>query len=88
MVPPRRFSDISDISHTERPKRRRLLDKNVHFDQMIQSMSAVNRDSHQRQRNDAYSPSRSTTLTSNRSFIKNTAAKVLPENARTTTTKS
>lgn len=66
MVPPRRFSDIAgDISYTERPKRQRLsLDKNARFDRMMHAVS------HSHQRNDAYSPSTSTTLTSELSFIK------------------
>ena len=91
MVFPRRFSNISengDISHTGRSKRQRM-DKNAHFDQMIQSMSAVNRDRRQRKASsDAFSPSRSTTLASELSFIKRTdtrrsssASKVFPEHA-------
>lgn len=73
--------------------------KNAHFDQMIQSMSAaVNRDRRQRKASyDAYSPSRSTTLASELSFIKrmdarpsrsSSASKVLPEHAGNNTTKS
>ena len=78
MVPPRRFSNISepgDISHTERRggSKRQRLDKNAHFDQMIQSMSAVNRvRSQSKASSDAYSPSGSTTLASELSFIKRT----------------
>jgi hypothetical protein len=102
MVPPRRFSNISesgDISHTSYPKRQRMDKtlKNAHFDQMIQSMSAaVNRDRRQPKGSyDAYSPSRSTTVASELSFIKRTdtrrsssASKVFPEHVGTNATKS
>ena len=93
---PRRFSDISgsgDISHERhRGSKRQRLDRNAHFDQMIQSMSAVNRDRRRRKESsDAYSPSRSTTLAPELSFIKRTdalrsssASKVFPEHATTT----
>lgn len=73
MVPPRRFSDIpgsGDISHTadrHGSSKRQRLDKNARFDQMIQSMSAVNRDRRQRKdSSDAYS------LSTEISFIKRT----------------
>ena len=97
MVPPRRFSNLSeagDISHTGSLKRQKL-DKNAHFDQMIQSMSAVKRDRPQRKASsDAYNPSK-TTLVSELSFIKRTdtrrsssASKVFPEYLGSATTKS
>ena len=102
MVPPRRFSNISDsgdISHTTSCSKRQRINKshkNDHFDRMMQSMSAAaSKDRRQHKASyDAYSPSRSTTLASELSFIKRTdtrrsssASKVFPEHTGANTTK-
>lgn len=85
MIPRRRpFSDISEDVITEHKKRQRS-EKNTYFDQMIRSMSAVRQ---RKESSDAYSPSKSTTLASDLSFVKKTntdrsssASKVYLENS-------
>ena len=87
---PRRHRHFHEISHdfpaniTDHQPKRQRMNKNTHFDHMIQSMSAVNRDRRQhKESSDAYIPFKSTTASElyTDTLRSSSASKVFPENS-------